>query len=107
MIVWKTIRRYWYLPTLTVLSVVTWILWRRWVGKSSHPMDLVSHELKAIQAGVEVEKLTAELGHQEALKHIDDKYAEEMRRMDEAQRKKSDKLRKDPEALTRYIVRGS
>ncbi len=70
-------------------------------------MDLVSHELKAIQAGVEVDKLTAELGHQEALKHIDDKYAAELKQMDEAQSKHADKLRKDPEALTRYIVRGS
>ena len=69
-------------------------------------MDLVSHELKVIRAGVEVDKLTAELGHQEALKHIDDKYAEELRRMNEAQIKKADQLRKDPEALTRYIVRG-
>lgn len=92
---------------LTVVTIITWVMWRRWKRNPPMPLDVVAHELKAIQAGVEVEKVTAELGHQEALKHIDDKYAAELQQMNEAESKRADKLRKDPEALTRYIVRGS
>ncbi len=85
-----------------------YVLWNRWRrGPVPTPFAQVTKELEVIRAGAEVERVRAELGHTEALKHIDDKYAKELKALEEAQQEEATRLREDPEALARFIIRGA
>ncbi len=106
MILWKFTKRYWRLPVVILFAVVAAILLRKWFRPRLPPMEMVTRELEAIRAGVEADKVRAELGHEQALRHVEDKYREELLALDEKDKEQADKLRNDPEALTRFIMRG-
>lgn len=87
---------------------MVYVLWNRWRrGPVPTAFAQVAKELVAIRAGAEVERVRAELGHTEALKHIDDKYGREIEALAEKEREQAVRLREDPEALARFIIRGA
>ncbi len=106
---WKWFRRYWHIPIFIIGVLLAWILVRRWFPTrkpSVPPLDRIQKELEAIREGAQVDKLQAELGHEQAVAHIEDKFREELAAMDEERAAEAERLRADPEALTRYIIRG-
>lgn len=94
---------------MVVGVLLAWILVRRWLPQSKPkvpPLDHIRRELTAIREGAKVDKLQAELGHEQAVQHIEDKYRKELEEMEAERKAEAEKLRADPEALTRYIIRG-
>lgn len=105
---WKALRRFWYIPILAVGGIIAWILFCRWrPGSKLTPLSTTVAELEAIKAGAEADKVRVELGTVEAVKHINEKYAGRIAKLNEKQKVRAEKLLNDPEALARFIVRGT
>jgi len=99
---------YWYIPLIAVAGFVAYVLLLRWrPGSKVTPLDTTKRELEAIAAANEVANVRAELGHAEAVKHVEEKYRERLAQLTEAQAARAKKLEDDPEALARFIVRGT
>jgi hypothetical protein len=105
---WKAIKRYWYIPILAIGGFLAWIFFCRWrPGTKITPLATTFAELEAIRAGVEADKVRIELGQEEAIKHVKEKYAERFQKLTKEQKERAQKLEADPEALARYIVLGT
>lgn len=100
-------RRYWRLPLFIAGVILVWLLFRRWKGGAQPPMESIQRELQAIRAGAEANRLRAKLGAEKALQIVEKKYQQALADLDERQKIQADRLRDDPEALTRFIIRGS
>ena len=105
--VWEWLKRYWYVP-LTVAGALLGIVagtqfQRRW--SVSGAKGRVKREIKAINASTKVATLVNEHGKERALKALTAAHALEMGNLNDAQRAKADRLRRDPAALSKYLVR--
>ena len=105
MIFWKLLKRYWYLPVIAIGAVGAFLFFGQRGRKAIYAR--LQSELDAITSGAEADRVEAELGADEARKHVEDKYAAELAAFDAEKRAEAEKLRHDPEALARFIVRGS
>jgi len=103
---WKAVRRYWYIPLLFVGGIVAWVLigWRK---PGARPWASTERELNAIAAGAEADRVRVELGTEEALRHVNEKWAARRAQLKADQVARAEKLENDPEALARFIVRGT
>lgn len=108
---WKYLKKagqwlavYWYVP-LFVVGVVLGFLISARVRGNGPPPEQVAAELKAIKAGAKAHKLELELGAEQAAAQVEAEYHAEAKRLDTEERAEADKLRADPGALARYLVR--
>lgn len=105
---WKILKRYWYLPFLAVGGVLAYALFCWWrPGSKLTPLSTIWKELEVIRAGAEADRVRSEMNTEEAVKHVKEKYADQRARLTEDQKKRAEILENDPEALARYIVRGT
>ena len=105
--VWEWIRRYWYVP-LTVVGALLGILAGTQFQRRLSVADAkrrVTREIKAIDKASAVAVVVNAHGKERALKALTQTHALEMEGLDDRQRAKAERLRKDPAALAKYLVR--
>jgi hypothetical protein len=109
--VWSALKRaagwlrdHWYVP-LFALGVVLGFLISGKVRRKGPPPAQVKAELEAITAGAEASKMAAAVGKAEAVRVVEETHSEAVEALDEKEREEADKLREDPRALARYLVR--
>lgn len=102
----RWLRSYWYIPLFIAGAIIGWLLFSKIRGWGN-PLAQTMTELEAIRSGAKVRRIEAELGNKQALKHVEDAYKADLSKLDEEQTKEAEKLREDPEALTRFLVRTS
>ena len=104
---WDWLKVHWYVPltiVVAILGVVTGTqLQRR--GSVGDARKRVKRELEAIDASTAAAKVVAEKGAERALEAIEEAHATELEVLDEKQKAKAERLRKDPAALSKFLVR--
>jgi len=100
----KALLPYWYVPLLFLVSVVAYFTFRKWRGGRG-PIDLVVEELAVIKSGTDARNLQIELGTEQAVKQIKDKYQAKLQALDAEQKTKTKELEDDPVALARLLER--
>lgn len=104
----KALKRYWIIPVLFVVGILAYIFLARWrPGSKLTPLSATNAELEAIAAGAEADRVRIEHGNEEAIKLVNQKYAVRRTKLTEKQKVRAAKLEDDPEALARFIVRGT
>ncbi|MCK4858393.1 MAG: hypothetical protein KAT58_10520 [candidate division Zixibacteria bacterium] len=93
-------RKYLWVPLLFVIATLAWLLWRR-----RTPLARTKAELAAIRAGARVDDMEARIGVEAAKRHVEVVYRTEMEALNERQKTKAEKLRRDPAALARLLAR--
>ena len=96
---------HWYLPAIVVVSVVGWLVFRRGQPDSKGALQAVQDELGIIRAGAEARDMQTQLGTEQTLEHVKDKYAAKTVALDATQQLKVKELEDDPVALARYLER--
>ena len=82
-----------------VVGVVLALLWRR------NPVKQVANERRAIDRAAALKTQLAEQGAVIARRNVEAEHAEAIRKFDDKQRAKADRLRADPVALNRWLDR--
>jgi len=95
------LKKYWYIPLFILASILTWMLFRR----RTTPFKQTVAEVKAIQAEAETKKLKEIVGTQKAKELIEEKYQEDIKKLDEKQKEEAKELRDDPAKLAKFLVR--
>ena len=106
---WVWCQCYWFVPLaiagvalLAILAIVT----RRKDGPQVGTIiESAGKELEVIEAGAEVRRTKAELGHEQAKQLVEQKYAVQKAQLDADQAKEAKALEDDPIALAKYLVR--
>lgn len=96
---------HWQLPALLVVAVLGWLLlrWRR--TPSEGILQTVQGELDIIRAGSKAREMQLQLGTEQTLEHVKDKYAAKTVALDATQQLKVKELEDDPVALAKYLER--
>lgn len=101
---WKAVRNYWYVPLFVVLVVVLSIFfWPR--KKSRNPVRTIQKELDAIRAGMEAREWKEKYGVEVARKQVEERFREEKEALTERKRAQAERLKDDPVALSKFLVR--
>ena len=78
----RFIKDYWYIPLIAIGGIFV-VIWLRGRGKATKGIiDKVTTELAAISSQREARDVRLQLGHEQAKKHVQDKYAEKRKRLD-------------------------
>jgi hypothetical protein len=94
---------YWYIP-LIAIGAIFGIIWLR--GRAPKGVvDKVQAELGAIAAKREARDLQIQLGHEQAKKHVLEKYAEKRKALDAKQDERIKELEDDPAKLALALER--
>jgi hypothetical protein len=97
------LKRYWYIPLFLVVTLITWLLFRR-----TEPIfGQTVAEVRAIQAEADAAKLKAELGTEKAKIAVTEKYQTELRKLNDEQLKEAKALSNDPAKLAKFLVRAA
>ena len=94
---------HWYVPLVFVGSVLLYTLT---VGRRANPVETAKKELRVIKAGAEASKARAELGTEKAIAVVESKYRLDLAALEGEKAARAEKLKEDPRALARFIVRG-
>ena len=103
MIALRWLSQHWYLPLLALFAFGAWIFWI--LRMTSRPTGILKRELAVIDAGEQTRLRSLEVGRDRANSEIDQQYRAANRELDEGQRAKADRLRRDPSARVRYLNR--
>lgn len=97
----RFIANYWYIPFLFLLFLLGWIFFR----KRGAPLEQIETELEAIWAGQKVREMREKEGAVRARLEVLAKYANEREQLSREQQEKAEKLKDDPVALSKFLVR--
>ena len=92
-------RKWWWVVALVIVGGALFVLSK---GKQTFDIDEI---FTAAQAQADAKKLEAKLGRDAAKKQIEEKYAETIEEMDEADKKEAEELGEDPGARSRFYAR--
>jgi hypothetical protein len=93
---------HWYLALVFLGALAGFLMARK---RDQSPIQTTRAELEAIRAGAEAREKQAEIGAEQARRHVESKYREELLRLDQAQADEARELRDDPVALAKFLVR--
>ena len=99
----KWLKDFWYIPVFFVVSIILWIVFRR----RGNPLGQTLAELQAIEAARDIKEYKAIAGAEAAKMRVERRYHVELLALNEKQEKQAEKLRDDPAALAKFIVRAS
>ncbi|MCG8433504.1 MAG: hypothetical protein MJA83_05690 [Gammaproteobacteria bacterium] len=91
--------KWWTILIAVVVGFGISILWRR------SPLQQISRELVAAEQAARVKERVARHGLVLAKAIVEADYAKSIREFDERQKKKAEKLRHDPVAMSRWLAR--
>ncbi len=91
--------KWWAIPIAVAVGLGLALLWRR------NPWTQIAKEFEAADIAAKVKRDTAKRGAVIAQRQVNAHYAETIRKLDEAQVEKANKLRGDPVALSRWLAR--
>lgn len=94
---------YWYIPLVVLGGIFLFVMSR---GKES-PSKILFTELDAIKAGSDAKKVQAEKGAEIASEEVRKKHAEALKKLDEEQKAEAERLKNDPVALSKFLIRAS
>ena len=97
----RWLARNWHIPLLTLVAVAGWVIGSR----RRTPAEVVTDELDAIDQALQVERLAVDKGARLANEIVDHDYRRTIGRLDAAQRRRADDLRRDPGKRLRYLRR--
>jgi len=103
--VWWFLVDYWWIPALVILTVAGWILFRWHKPDAPGSMLDVQNELDIIRVGAEAREMEIQLGTNQTIQHVKDKYAAKTATLDATQMLKVKELEDDPVELARYLER--
>jgi hypothetical protein len=86
--------------------VLMWMFSKKFRERGT-PIEQTKLELKAIKAASEIKKTKARLGTHEAIEAVRRNYKKEIFRLDKDQKLKAERLRYDPPAMAKYIIRNA
>lgn len=98
---------YWWIPALILVGVGVTILGRRAavaVLGQSFP-ERFGLELEAIKARREVREIEQRQSHEQAVRHVQEKYALKLAALDAKERARARELEGDPKKLAEMMVR--
>lgn len=98
---WKWLKDYWYIPFFILAVVLGWVIFR----KRSTPIEQIQAELEAIRAGRKIREMEERDGAVKARIEVLARYAQEKKQMTEAQQAEAERLKDDPVALAKFLVR--
>lgn len=104
---WAWIKKYWYVPLtvlVAILGAVGGVLFQR---RLNNPVDRVKDELKAIDVAAETSKAVQKEGIEAATKQLEKTHADTIATMDKAALEKKERLRSNPSALSKHLVRAA
>jgi len=95
------LKDYWYLPLIAGVAIIGYLAFR---GRGGRWWD-VKHELEVIEAGRQAREAKACLGAAQAAEQVREQHAEALALLDVDQAKEAERLKADPVALSRFLVR--
>ena len=98
----RFIKDFWYIPFFILALILGWVLFR---GRRGTPLAQTKAELEAIEAGRLAREMQARLGAEAARKNLEVQYSQQLKALDDEQAAKAAKLRDNPQALARFLVR--
>jgi urease accessory protein UreF len=101
----RWIADYWYVAFLAVGAVLAVVLLRRLSKDGYNPMDRVRLELSAIEAKRETREIQLQQGHDEAVRHVREKYKTKYEALDAKEAARVAELEKDPEKLAKAMAK--
>lgn len=100
----KWLKKFWHIPLLLIAGIVVGIAGLL-MGRRPRIGDGLRREFKAIDASEKVkEKLLTE-SHESAVAELEEEHKETLAALDAKQAAKVEKLKKDPAAMARWLVR--
>jgi len=98
---------HWYLPAVALLGLLAFFAGRRRLSSGTRrtPIADVRREIEVIKAGSKAKIAESERGTSNAIEEVEALNVVTIRKLDEGQARKRDKLRRDPRALSRYLER--
>ena len=97
---------YWYVPLIFIAAVAAYFTFRKWRG-GKNPLVLLAEELKIIQSGADARNLQIQVGTEQAVKQIKEKYQAKFQALGATQKAQVLELENDPIALARLLERVS
>ena len=95
---------YWFIPVLFVLAIVAYLTFKRW-RPGEDPFTRIKEELGIIEAGTAARNMAVQVGTEQAIQHVKDKYQAKLTALDAEQQIQVKELEDDPVALARYLER--
>jgi hypothetical protein len=92
-----------WIVTVLLVAVLGWALFRWRDGKGA--MATVQDELDVIRAGSAAREMQIQLGTDQTVQHVKDKYQAKTVALDATQQARVRELEDDPVALARYLER--
>jgi hypothetical protein len=96
----RWLKRHWYIPLLAIVGIVGFIF-----GVFRSPGEAVQRELHAIKAGEKARLDAIDRGVAAAIAQTNIDYQETIRKLNEKQRRKLDRLLGDPAERVRFLER--
>lgn len=101
-LIWRSIDRYVYLLIGIVTALVVYQLLKQQPEKAAKSLE---EAFDAFEAEAQVTKLEAAVGKAEAVARVEEVYHEQIKKLSAEQKAKADKLRNDPVALSRFLLK--
>jgi hypothetical protein len=102
----RWLAQHWYLPLVAIAAVlgslVTLVLTDR---RPESPRDRLDAELEAIKAGERAQTQAALTSVEDAVRRAEEEHADAIQAMDHRQFARAERLRGNPRALSRHLVR--
>ena len=96
---------HWYIPALFIGAIVAFFIFKKKYGLIDDPLMRIAEELNIIDAGSEAREMQIQLGTEQAIQHVKDKYQAKAVALDAQQQATVKDLENDPVALARYLER--
>ena len=98
----KWFRDYWYIPFFILAMILGWLIFRK---RDVTPIEQTKNELEAIREGRKTKELAIKEGAGRARLELLAKYAREKKELSQKQKAKAERLKHDPVALSKFLVR--
>ena len=95
---------YWYVPILVILTIMGYFIFRKWKGKEGDTwLTPLLEQFNIIREGSHTREMMIQLGTEQTIQHIKDKYQAKIAELDAEQALKVEKLEQDPVSLVKFL----
>jgi hypothetical protein len=96
---------YWYIPIFVIVALIGYFTFSKWRGgKEGYSwLTPLLEQFKIIKEGSNTREMMIQLGTEQAVQHIKDKYQAKYAELDAEQALKVQTLEQDPVALVKFL----